>query len=102
MTTAGRISLLCAYVILWVAVWFVIPYQTRTYVALSVVAGSLVSGGFALLIYVIPSDSSDDGVKTEFYSARAAYLSVIIGLALFVVIAVGATFARVLVTVQER
>jgi hypothetical protein len=76
-----------------------LPAPARTFVALSAAAGVLVVGGLVTLIVLIPAAGSDLDVKTEFYSARAAYLCVIAGLVLFGVVAIGAVFARVMLTI---
>jgi hypothetical protein len=78
------------------------PTPARTFVALCVAAGALVVGGLVTLIVIIPAAGSRSDVKTEFYSARAAYLCVIAGLALFGIVAIGAVFARVMLNVGRR
>jgi hypothetical protein len=75
-----------------------IPPATRTFVALAATAGALVVGGLATLIFIIPAADSFREVKTEFYSVRAAYLCVIAGLVLFVIVTLGAVIARVMLT----
>jgi|ERR1700722_6535853 hypothetical protein len=76
-----------------------VPAPTRTFVAIFAAAGVLVVGGLVTLIVLIPAAGSNPDVKTEFYSARAAYLCVITGLVLFGVVAIGAVFARVMLNV---
>jgi hypothetical protein len=78
-----------------------LPAPARTFVALSAAAGVLVVGGLVTLIVLIPAAGSDLDVRTEFYSARAAYLCVIAGLVLFGVVAIGAVFARVMLTIRR-
>lgn len=78
-----------------VVIVYGLPASVRTFVALSVAAGALVVGGLLTLIVVIPVVDLKSDVKTEFYSARAAYLCVIAGLALFAVITIGAIFVQV-------
>jgi len=95
-----RLGIFAAAIIAVVLIpWLVyaLPAAPRTYVALSIVAGALTGCGVVLLIVVIPAFGSSD-LKTEFYSARAAYLCVVAGLVLFGVITVGAVFARVVLT----
>jgi hypothetical protein len=72
------------------------PAPARTFVALAAVAGVLIVGGLVTLIVLIPAAGSNPEVKTEFYSARAAYLCVITGLVVLGIIAIGAVFARVM------
>jgi hypothetical protein len=76
-----------------------VPAPTRTFVAIFAAAGVLVVGGLVTLIVLIPAAGSNPDVKTEFYSARAAYLCVITGLLLFGVVAIGAVFARVMLNI---
>lgn len=78
------------------------PDTVRTFVALSIIAGALVLGGFVTLILLIPATRPNPDVKTEFLSARAAYLCVIAGLILFGIITVGAVFARVMLNVGRH
>ena len=75
------------------------PPPGRTFVALLAVAGALVVGGLSTLMYLIPSAASNREVKTEFYSARAAYLCVLAGLLLSVIVAIGAVFAAVVLLI---
>jgi hypothetical protein len=89
-------------VLLGVALALVIcsmPAAARTFVGLSAVAGVLIVGGLVTLIVLIPAAGSNPDVKTEFFSARAAYFCVIAGLGLFGIVAIGAIFARVMLTV---
>lgn len=65
------------------------PVPARTFVALAAAAGALVVGGLVTLIVIIPAVGSNPDVKTEFYSARAAYLCVVAGLMLLGAVAVG-------------
>ena len=88
-----------AAVVLFAAIYRM-PAPVRTFVALSAVAGILVVGGLTTLIVLIPAAGSNPEVKTEFYSARAAYLCVIAGLLLFAVVTIGAVFARVMLSVH--
>ena len=76
-----------------------LPAPARTFVTIAAAAGVLVVGGLVTLIVLIPAAGSNPEVKTEFYSARAAYLCVIAGLILFGVVAIGAVFARVMLIV---
>jgi len=63
----------------------------------------LIVGGLVTLIVLIPAaGGSNSDIKTEFFSARAAYLCVITGLVLFGIVAIGAVFARVVLTVGRR
>jgi magnesium-transporting ATPase (P-type) len=64
----------------------------HTFGVLAACAGFLVLGGLVFLVFVIPAAASSTHaryVKTEFHSAKAAYLCVAAGLTLFIVIAVG-------------
>jgi hypothetical protein len=76
------------------------PPAVRTFVALGAAAGALVVGGFITLIVLIPTAGSNPDVKTEFYSARAAYVCVVAGLVLLGIVTIGAVFARVVLTVE--
>jgi hypothetical protein len=87
-----------AGIVLAIVIWRM-PAPARTFVALSAAAGVLVVGGLVTLIVLIPAAGSNPELKTEFYSARAAYFCVIAGLILFGVVAIGAVFARVMWTV---
>jgi hypothetical protein len=80
---------------------YALPAAPRTYVALAIVAGALVAGGFVLLINVIPNQTPKADIKTEFYSARAAFIAVLAGLGLFAIVAIGAVVARVLLTLRR-
>jgi hypothetical protein len=71
------------------------PAPARTFVALGVCAGALIVGGLVFLIILIPAAGSNPDVKTEFYSARAAYNCVIAGLIAFLIVAIGAIVASV-------
>jgi hypothetical protein len=78
------------------------PAPARTFVGFSVIAAALVVGGLITLIVLIPAAGSNPDVKTEFFSARAAYLCVVAGLLLFGVVVVGAVVARVMLTAGGR
>jgi len=80
-----------------------IPAPAQTFVSLSTVSGVLIVGGLVTLIVLIPAaGGSNSDIKTEFFSARAAYLCVITGLVLLGIVAIGAVFARVMLTVGGR
>lgn len=100
----GEIAALLVVVTLTIGISWVIgttyemPAAIRTFAMLSVAAGGLVVAGLVILIVVIPAVRFESDVKTEFYSARAAYLCVIAGLILFAIITIGAVVARVSLT----
>lgn len=70
----------------------------QTFAILTTCAGFLVVGGLVFLVFVIPAAASSPyagAVKTEFHSARAAYLCVAAGLILFMITAIGAAITQV-------
>ncbi len=76
----------------------VLAEPAHTFAILTASAGFLVVGGLVFLVFVIPAAASSPyagAVKTEFHSARAAYLCVAAGLLLFIVTAIGAAAAQV-------
>ena len=77
----------------------VLAEPAHTFAILTACAGFLVVGGLVFLVFVIPAAASCQyagAVKTEFHSARAAYLCVAAGLLLFIVTAIGATATQLL------
>jgi uncharacterized membrane protein len=53
----------------------------------------LIAGGFVTLLYMIPKlamEFKESDARADFYSARAAYRSVIAGLGVIVLVALGA------------
>ena len=77
------------------------PLPFRTFETMSLSAGALVVGGLLTLIGIIPAVRLNSDVKTEFYSARAAYLCVVAGLVLFGIITIGAVLAQVVLLTRR-
>jgi hypothetical protein len=63
--------------------------EIRVFAGLLAISLYLVAGGLASIMFVIPAAGPDYEVKTEFYSVRAAYMCVIAGLVLAVIVSVG-------------
>ena len=65
----------------------------HVFIMLSVIGGLLVLAGMATLLWVIPFFAErfqKSEARTEFYSARAAYWSVVAGLGVLIVLALSA------------
>lgn len=101
---AGLITIAAAALLAIVLSYLIYPLcdPNRSYVALSAAAGSLVVGGLVVLIVLIPAAASKSDVRTELYSVRAAYLCVVAGLILLVIVAIGVVFAQVMQTVGRH
>ena len=69
--------------------------NAQVFVGLVAVAGMLVVGGLVTLVIFIPAARLNQDVKTEFYSARAAYGCVVGGLLLLILAATGAVSLRI-------
>jgi hypothetical protein len=72
----------------WTLVWR-IPSDNRLFASLLTISLCFVAGGLVSLVLVIPAAGSDCEVKTEFYSAKAAYYCVVTGLAMAIVVTIG-------------
>ncbi len=92
-TTIGLASLLAG--ILWELISRMSD-PARVFAALLAVAGYLVVSGLVFLVVVIPAAGSNPEVKTEFYSARAAYFCVISGLVLVGIVTIGILIALIM------
>jgi|SRR5579872_5713107 len=77
------------------------PATFRPFVALGASAAFLVIMGLTTLISIIPATALNPDVKTEFFSARAAYICVLAGLILLGIVGIGAAFAQVVLVLGE-
>lgn len=96
--TTGVIAAVLSIIL--TALIYPIPAPARTFVALGVSAGALVVGGLVFLVFLIPAAGSTAQVRTEFHSVRAAYNCVLAGLIGFILIAIGAIAARIILTAR--
>jgi len=78
---------------------YAVPPAARTFASLSALAFALIVGGFIVLMVLVPAAGSNPEVKTEFHTARAAYLCVVAGLIILSIVAIGAVFARIVLTI---
>ena len=75
----------------WLADWLIagFPSEIKVFAGLITVSIYLIAGGFVILIFIIPVSGPCSEIKTEFYSARAAYFCTIAGLVLAIVVSMG-------------
>lgn len=69
-----------------IAGWIFVPF----------VGIACVLGGYWALVKWIPGDSKKDGVRTDFYSARASYYTIGVGLLILTLWATSAIVIRTL------